>query len=258
MQMDYPLSTPRNWHSNNFCDVAKKEPSQQAPPTTVEEALEFDPTNVFDEVGSTQNKGDNYTAASDSTPDTPPQQNTSTSLPVHIFKPSRAMQESIVQKDFYGIKDMYYMDRQSIETLEASLAEWEHDQHLELQGCIPHPIAFHAAKMMGDMMHMHQAIRQPDAHEFIKAMQKEVDAHISKKNWKIVRRNQVPADTDIIPAVWFMQCKQDLTTNTITKYKARLNIHRGNQVYGMNYYEAYAPVVTWYAICLIVTFSILF
>ncbi len=55
-----------------------------------------------------------------------------------------------------------------------------------------------------------------------------------------------------------MRRKRDLTTNVITKYKARLNIHGGKQVYGMNYYKTYAPVVTWYAIRLIITFSILF
>ncbi len=55
-----------------------------------------------------------------------------------------------------------------------------------------------------------------------------------------------------------MHRKCDLTTNVITKYKARLNIHNGKQVYDMNYHETYAPVVMWYAICLVVTISTLF
>ncbi|KAL7465177.1 hypothetical protein ACHAXS_005513 [Conticribra weissflogii] len=42
-----------------------------------------------------------------------------------------------------------------------------------------------------------------------------------------------------------MHRKQNLTTNAITKYKAQLNIHGGKQVYGMNYYKTYTPVVTW-------------
>jgi hypothetical protein len=41
--------------------------------------------------------------------------------------------------------------------------------------------------------------------------------------------------------------KQNLTTNEIKIHKARLNIHGGKQVYDVNYYETYAPVVTWFA-----------
>ncbi|KAL7523193.1 hypothetical protein ACHAWF_000419 [Thalassiosira exigua] len=48
-----------------------------------------------------------------------------------------------------------------------------------------------------------------------------------------------------------MQRKCDLTTNKINKYKARLNVHDGKQTYG-------APVVTWFAICLMIIFGITF
>ena len=55
-----------------------------------------------------------------------------------------------------------------------------------------------------------------------------------------------------------MRRKRDLTTNKVKSHKARLNLHGGKQIYGMNYYETYAPVVTWFAIRLIVTFGIIF
>ncbi len=55
-----------------------------------------------------------------------------------------------------------------------------------------------------------------------------------------------------------MQRKRDLTTNEVKSHKARLNLHGGKQVYGMNYYKTYAPVVTWFAIRLIITFGIIF
>ena len=47
----------------------------------------------------------------------------------------------------------------------------EHDQHLSLQERMRHPIAFHA-EMMGDIMYFHQAMRQADADEFVKAVVK--------------------------------------------------------------------------------------
>jgi hypothetical protein len=44
----------------------------------------------------------------------------------------------------------------------------------------------------------------------------------------------------------------------ITKHKARLNLHGAKQVFGMNYFETYAPVVTWFAIRLVIIMGIIF
>ena len=45
-----------------------------------------------------------------------------------------------------------------------------------------------------------------------------------------------------------MRRKRNLVTNEITKYKARLNVHGGNQTFGANYFDMYAPVVKWFTI----------
>ena len=55
-----------------------------------------------------------------------------------------------------------------------------------------------------------------------------------------------------------MQCKHDITTKEVKKYKARLNLHGKMQAYGMNYYETYVPVVTWFSIRLLIVIGILF
>jgi hypothetical protein len=55
-----------------------------------------------------------------------------------------------------------------------------------------------------------------------------------------------------------MRRKCDLTTNKVIKPKARLNLHGEKQVYGMNYFETHAPVVTWFAIRLMIVFGIIF
>ena len=174
-------------------------------------------------------------------------------------KLGRAMQDSISQRDFYGDRGMHYMEAHQAITCEEAeyLYAKEHDFHLGLQERMRHPIAFHA-EMMGDIMYYHQAIRQPDAAEFVKAIVKEVNAHIDEKHWKLIKRTEVPPDVDVIPSVWSMRRKRDLTTNAVTKYKSRLNIHGGKQVYGMNYFETYAPVVTWFAIRLLLIGSIIF
>ena len=55
-----------------------------------------------------------------------------------------------------------------------------------------------------------------------------------------------------------MKRKRRLLTNEIYKWKARLNIHGGQQQHGINYWETYAPVVTWASIRLILTLSLLY
>jgi hypothetical protein len=55
-----------------------------------------------------------------------------------------------------------------------------------------------------------------------------------------------------------MQRKRDLTTNKVKSHKAQLNLHGSKKVFGMNYFETYAPVVTWFAIRLMIIFGIIF
>ena len=55
-----------------------------------------------------------------------------------------------------------------------------------------------------------------------------------------------------------MQRKRDLATNKIKSHKARLNLHDGKQIYGMNYFKTYTPVVTWLTIRLMTIFGIIF
>ena len=173
--------------------------------------------------------------------------------------PSRRMQESQSQREFYGNRDMYYMEAHSAITTEEAEFQYarDHDKHLGLQERMRHPIAFHA-EMMGDIMYFHQAMQQPDASEFVKAVVKEVNGHTKQNHWKLVPRSEVPDDCDVIPSVWSMRRKRDITTNEISKYKSRLNLHGGKQVFGLNYFETFAPVVTWFAIRLMLIVALLF
>ena len=152
------------------------------------------------------------------------------------------MIESTQQRAIHGNKNYYVAD--SVGFIDFDKA---HDDHLDLQERMRHPIAFHA-EMMGDIMYYHQAMKQDDANEFVNAIVKEVNGHVDNEHWKLIKRHEVPEDQEVIPSVWSMRRKRNLTTNEITKYKARLNVHGGKQTYGINYYETYAPVVTWFAI----------
>jgi hypothetical protein len=119
------------------------------------------------------------------------------------------------------------------------------------------PIPFHA-EMMGDIVYYDQALQQPDAKQFANAVFKEVNGHVNNKHWTLVKQKDVPKEAQVVPSVWAMQHKCDLTTNKVIKHKARLNLHVGKQVYGMNYFKIYAPVVTWFAIRLMIVFGLIF
>jgi hypothetical protein len=71
---------------------------------------------------------------------------------------------------------------------------------------------------------------------------------VDNKHWVLTKHDEVPDDAQIVPSVWSMQRKQDLTTNEIKSHKACLNLRGGKQVYSMNSFKTYAPVVTWFAI----------
>ncbi len=180
---------------------------------------------------------------------------TSRSDRVHIM--SQRMVESVSQQDFFGTTGMHYMAQSSTIDFDDTPKDLFHDQHLDLQEHMQNPIVFHA-EMMGDIMYYHQALQQPDAKQFANAVVKEVNGHVDNKHRELVKQEEVPEDVQVVPSVWSMRCKRNLTTNKITKHKARLNLHGGKQVFGMNYFETNAPVVTWFAIRLGIIMGIIF
>ena len=165
------------------------------------------------------------------------------------------MVESICQREFFGKDKMHYMSAHAVTKHDYYCAQ---DLHLLLQDRMRHPNAF-LAKMMGDVMHLHQAIRlrQPNACQFVDSVIKEINCHIDCKHWLVTTRSEVPKDTNV-SSVWAVKCKCSLMTSKTTKHKAQLNLHGGKQEFGMTYYGTYAPVVTWFAIQLLIVFGILF
>ena len=107
---------------------------------------------------------------------------------------SRRMAESVAQ-------GMHHMAHQS--TIDETNEDLFHDTHLELQERMQNPISFHT-EMMGDILYLQQALRQPDAKEFVQAVIKEVNGHVDCKNWSLKKRSKVPEDVQIVPSVWSM------------------------------------------------------
>ena len=114
------------------------------------------------------------------------------------------------------------------------------------------------AQTDADTMYWDQAIKQPDAEEFIQAAISEVTTHQQNGHWKVIPKEKVPKNTKVLDSVWSMKRKRRVKTNKVYKHKARLNIHGGQQELGVNYWETYAPVVTWGAIRMVLILVILY
>lgn len=120
---------------------------------------------------------------------------------------------------------------------------------------LDHPLVF-AAKSDPDTFYYGQAMKQPDSHKFRQAMQQEIDDHTNNKHWKVRKRKEMPPGTTVLPAVWAMKRKRRIMSQEVYKWKARLNVHGGKQIYGVHYWETFSPVVTWLSIRLFLVLSI--
>jgi len=105
------------------------------------------------------------------------------------------------------------------------------------------PISY-LAKTDADTMYLQQALQQEDRDQFIHAVIKEVNHHIQRGHWELVPVSSVPKGEKVLDAVWSVKRKRHILTRKVYKWKARLNVHGGQQEYAVNYYDTYAPVVT--------------
>ena len=132
-----------------------------------------------------------------------------------------------------------------------STYETQNNIDLELQYIISNPMAF-LAEMQGCTMYFQPSMTQEDSSDFVEAAVKEVNGHVDNAHWNVVPINSVTEYTDILTSVWSMQRKINIDTNEISKNKARLNVHRGKQTFGKNYFDTYTPVITWFVIRFII------
>jgi len=86
-------------------------------------------------------------------------------------------------------------------------------------------------------------------------MIREIATHENRKHWKIIPIKEVPENIKILDLVCTMRRKRKMGTSEISKYKARLNAHGGQQEVGINFWETYAPVVMWTTVRLIITLA---
>ena len=85
----------------------------------------------------------------------------------------------------------------------------------------------------------------------------ELDGHGKKVNYEPIPLEKVPKGTELLDMVWSMRRKRRIKSQEVNKWKARLNVHGGQQEHGVHYWDTYAPVVTWQTVRFFLILSLL-
>ena len=107
------------------------------------------------------------------------------------------------------------------------------------------------------ILYRDKTMKAHDRDKFIEAVQIELDGHEKMGNYEHIPLNEVPAATKMLDMVWSMRRKRRIKTQEVYKWKARHNVHGGQQVHGVHYWETYAPVVTWQTVRLFLILSLI-
>jgi hypothetical protein len=120
------------------------------------------------------------------------------------------------------------------------------------------PIAFAANGSDPDTLHYNAAMKAHDSEDFKVAMIKEANDHTTRLHWALWEKHNVPAGHKILSAIWAFKRKRRIDTQAVYKHKARINVHGGQQTYGVNYWETFSPVVNWFSIRLTLVLSLIY
>ena len=95
-----------------------------------------------------------------------------------------------------------------------------------------------------------QMLKEDDYREFFQAMLDEISVHEERNHWTLMERRDMPIGAKTIMAIWSFKRKR-FPDGSLNKHKARLCAHGGQQTWGQDYWDTYAPVVTWASVRLL-------
>ena len=116
-----------------------------------------------------------------------------------------------------------------------------------------HPLALAAKANAEDNPKWNEAMNGPNAEGFWDAMCTEVTTLTDKKDaWDVVLRE---AWMNVLPSTWAFKCKR-FPDGLIKKLKARFCVRGDKQLEGVDFFETFAPVVSWTTIRLMLILSL--
>ena len=101
-----------------------------------------------------------------------------------------------------------------------------------------HAMATVVENVEGLMPTYEEARKHPDWPKWQDAIQKELNSLEKNGTWRLVKR---PPNANVVDSRWVLRIKKN-AAGEVDKYKARLVAKGFTQIYGVDYYEMYAPV----------------
>ena len=95
-----------------------------------------------------------------------------------------------------------------------------------------------------------QMLKEEDHKHFFAAMEVKLADHEERNHWTLMEHKDLPIGTKTIMAIWSFKRKR-FPVGTLNRHKARLCAHGRQQIWGLDYWDTYAPVVTWASACLV-------
>jgi hypothetical protein len=99
-----------------------------------------------------------------------------------------------------------------------------------------------------------QMLWQDNYKQFFQAMEIELDDHETCNHLTLMLWKDIPTEANKIMAIWSFNRKH-YPDGLLNKHKAWLCVHGGQQTWGQDYWETYAPVVTWPSVWLLLIFA---
>jgi len=97
-------------------------------------------------------------------------------------------------------------------------------------------------------------LKAPDASQFVAAQPKEIEGLVQLGVFDVKPISAKPSNAKLLSSIWSYRRKRS-PVGKILKYKARICVDGSQQEYGRDYWEVYAPVVSWPTIRLILLLS---
>ena len=125
---------------------------------------------------------------------------------------------------------------------------------------------FISSKANNEVFTLKEMLLQPDRDKFLEAMEKEVRSMFDEDIIEVVPRRQMldhynkvrakgqSVERQQIMMIWSFKRKRH-PDGSLNKHKAQLCCHGGQQQWGLNFWDTYAPVVAWSSIRILLTLA---
>jgi hypothetical protein len=117
------------------------------------------------------------------------------------------------------------------------------------------PCLLKASSTDPDLPTVRQALTGRHKEEFLAAMRSEIKELEEHKTWTVVQREDLPNGANVLPSTWALRIKR-YPDGRLRKFKARFCARGDRQVEGVDYFDKWAPVISWSTVRMLLCMSI--